>query len=229
MGGAVWGFHMQSSSSKTSLAGRRLPRVCITGGIAAGKGLVGAVFAQQGVPVIDADQVCADLLGRGRPLYVRLRRAFGKSIVGADGQIQRAVLGRLVFNDPQQLEKLNRLMHPAAMRAIEAWVKQQRAASRGAAFVVAQVPLVYEAHWEQAWERIVCVCAPRPLQLERLRQRGLALAEARARIAAQWPQADKMQRADYVVFNAGTRPNARRQALEIYEDIKQHMEKKDGG
>ena len=203
-------------------------RVCVTGGIACGKNLIGDFLAEQGVPVIDADRVCRDLMKSGTPLFTRLMAVFGESILGAGGEINRSALGCRVFADSEKLKELNRLVHPEVIRAIEAWIGQQSVGVGRRLVVAALVPLVYEAQWEGAWDRIICVAAPVSVQIERLQRRGLTGSEARMRIAAQWPVEEKMRRADYVVFNGGTRACARRQAVRICDDVMQHMEKKHG-
>lgn len=202
----------------------KLVRVCVTGGIACGKSLVGAVLKEAGVAVIDTDRVCHERMKAGRPLFRRVVAAFGKAIVGAGGEIDRDVLGGLVFSDAEKLKQLNRLVHPEIIRAVEVWLGSQAAGLRRRHLAAALVPLVYETGWERAWDRIICVGAPAHIQVERLKSRGLTAAEAQARIAAQWPVEEKMQRADYVVFNSGTRHCARRQIVRILEDIMQHAE-----
>ena len=204
---------------------RRVTRICVTGGIACGKSMVGAVMEELGVAVIDTDLVCHDLMRAGRPLGRRVAAAFGKSILGADGEIDRRILGRIVFANPGKLKRLNRLVHPAVIRTVDNWLKKQPARRGGRHLAAVLVPLVYEAGWDMAWDRIVCVGAPACLQLERLRGRGLTAAEARVRIAAQWPVEDKMRRADCVVFNGGGRQCARRQVVKIVDAIMQHVEK----
>ena len=215
-------------SQKTLPAGNRLVRICVTGGIACGKSLVGAALAKWGVAVIDADQVCHAQMRAGRPLCKQVVAEFGKVIVGRGGAIDRGVLGRIVFADPARLRRLNRLVHPAVIREIERWLQEEAAGSRRRRAAAGLVPLVYETGWAGAWDLIVCVAAPLNLQLARLRKRGLSVKAARARIAAQWPVEEKMRRADYVVFNSGSRACARRQVLGILETIMQPAEKKYG-
>lgn len=218
-------------SRKIIPAVSRLARICVTGGIACGKNLAGATLARLGVPVIDADQVCHTMMQSGRPLFKRLVAAFGKGIVGRDGEIDRRFLGRRVFADEKELQRLNRLVHPGVRRAIEAWIVEQAgggAAARRLGIIAALVPLVYEVQWERAWDWIICVGAPTSVQVERLKLRGLTEAAARVRITAQWSVEEKMRRADYVVFNGGTLECARRQTVRIFEDIKQHVEIKHG-
>ncbi len=202
-----------------------MTRICVTGGIACGKSLVGAVLAELGVAVIDTDLVCHDLMRVQRPLGRQVTAAFGQAILGDDGEIDRGRLGRIVFANPENLKRLNRLVHPAAIRAVNSWLRKQATRRGGRRLAAVLVPLVYEAGWDTAWDRIVCVAAPVCLQVARLRRRGLAAESARARIAAQWPVEDKMRRADYVVFNGGGRSCARRQVVNIIEAIMRDVEK----
>lgn len=203
-------------------------RVCVTGGIACGKSLVGAILEELGAAVIDTDLVCRDLMRAGRPLCGRVAAAFGQSILGADGEIDRGRLARLVFSDAARLRRLNRLVHPAVIREVEAWLAGQAARRGRRRLAVALVPLVFEAGWDRDWDGIVCVGAPVGLQLARLRSRGLTAAAARARIAAQWPVEEKMRRADYVVFNGGGRPCVRRQVAAMVDTITRTRETRYG-
>ncbi|MFA5043919.1 MAG: dephospho-CoA kinase [Kiritimatiellia bacterium] len=230
-------------------------RICVTGGIACGKSLVGACLETLGVAVIDADTVCHDLMRVGMPLFAPIVSAFGGGILAPDGEIDRRSLGRRVFGDAAALDRLNALLHPAARDAIEDWVRARREEARlqpvaavgnrqseiknqkskiinsahgwrgGAAAII---PLLYEAAWEAAWDRVICVSAPLALQLERLRSKGFTEKEAHDRIAAQWPVEEKVERADYVVFNAGTPACAQMQTVQIMQCIRTHVEKSDG-
>ncbi|MBU0715954.1 MAG: dephospho-CoA kinase [Verrucomicrobia bacterium] len=230
-------------------------RICVTGGIACGKSLVGAYLEALGVAVIEADTVCHDLMRAGTPLFPRIVAAFGREILASDGSIDRAVLGRRVFDDAAALGRLNALLHPAAQGAIEAWVLARREEARlqpVAAIsdqkseirnqkseiinsvqvwrggVAAIIPLLYETAWEAAWDLVICVGAPIALQRKRLRSKGFTEKEAHDRMAAQWPVEEKMKRADYVVFNAGTQMCAQRQTVQVMQHIGIHVENSDG-
>ena len=225
-------------------------RICVTGGIACGKSLVGAQLEALGVAVIEADTVCHGLMRAGMPLFPRIVAAFGRAILAPDGEIDRAVLGRRVFGDAAALGRLNALLHPAAAGAIEAWVLARReearlrqgfgeqarlqsaaaisnqqsaisnSAQRWRGGVAAIIPLLYETAWETAWDRVICVGAPLALQRERLCSKGFTEKEAHDRMAAQWPVEEKMKRADYVVFNAGTQVCAQMQTVQVMQHIR---------
>lgn len=177
-------------------------RVALTGGLACGKSVCGRLFAGHGAAVIDADAVAHGMLEPGQAVRAQVIEAFGGGIVAGDGEIDRRVLGRLVFADPAARERLNGLMHPAVLAALKNWA--DGCAARGTSVAMAQIPLLYEVGRAPDWQRVVCVAAPEMAVLNRLRERGLDENEARHRLAAQWPVLDKLERADYAIYNAGT-------------------------
>lgn len=177
-------------------------RVALTGGVACGKSVCGRLFAEHGAAVIDADEVAHALLAPGQAVRNAVIGAFGQGIVAGDGVIDRRVLGKLVFDDHAARMQLNGLMHPAVLAALETWVDSCKA--DGTRVAMAQIPLLYEVAQASVWQRVVCVAAPAAAVMNRLRERGLDEPEVRHRIAAQWPLMDKMERADYMIYNVGT-------------------------
>ncbi len=207
-------------------------RICITGGIACGKSLVGGVLYGMGVPVRDADDVCHELMRSGTGLYERIVAAFGMEIVRADGELDRRALSAIVCADSVKREVLNGLVHPKARAEMEDWTLRtsgQQPASgqegKGSCCIAAIIPLVFEAGWGGDWDKIVCVAAPATQQIERLKQRGLPESEAAAWIKAQLPVEEKMKRSDYVIFNAGSLECAEMQVREMLRDICSYTEK----
>ncbi len=218
-----------AESTQQAGAGVRPARIGVTGGIACGKSLVGRCLEALGIEVLDADDVCHRLLEPGGEVAESVRAEFGPEAVGAGPAIDRGALGRRVFADPQARSRLNALLHPPARRAVDAWLAEHppRRGAGGARWLpggVALVPLVYEAGWTDVFECLICVAAPAALQRERLRRNGLSEREANQRIAAQWPVEEKMNRADYVIFNAGTEACVRQQTLWVVERISAQME-----
>lgn len=204
-----------------------MKRICVTGGIACGKSSVGNVLRECGARIIDADDVCHELFRQGGPLADRIVAAFGRGVLNRKGGIDRRVLGRIVFADGVKRRKLNAIVHPEARRAINAWLKLQDAdcgkkrgrREIGANVAAVLVPLAYEAGWETGWDAIICVAAPLSAQIARLVKKGFSDDEARARIAAQMPLAEKMSKADYVIFNAGTLEGLRQQTEKVFRSI----------
>jgi dephospho-CoA kinase len=213
-----------------------MKRICVTGGIACGKSSVGAFLRASGVNIIDADEVCHALLSQGGPLVEKIVFAFGEGVLSRDGGINRPALGRIVFYDSEKRLKLNELVHPQARQAINLWLKMQEAGrvqknrlcARRAGIAAVLVPLVYEAGWEAGWDAIVCVASPLSIQIERLARKGFSRKEAAARVAAQMPLAEKMSKADYVIFNAGPLSGLRQQTALVFRSIKEQTEKRHG-
>lgn len=195
-----------------------MKKIALTGGIACGKTVAGTILAEAGYPVCEADAVAHDLMRPGQPVHDAVVRAFGPSILDAAGAIDRGRLGRLVFADPEKRETLNALVHPAVKAAIADWLDRQPA---GTAAAVVIVPLLYEAGLADGWDAVICVASPRAVQWQRLRDRGLSEEEARQRLAAQMATVEKMNRADRVVFNSGTKERLREQILAAMNEMRE--------
>ncbi len=193
-------------------------RVALTGGLACGKSVCGRLFAGHGAAVIDADELAHDLLAPGQAVREAVLEAFGPGILAGDGAIDRRVLGKLVFADPAARQRLNELTHPAVLEELKSWA--DGCESRGRQVAMAQIPLLYEAAQAPFWRRVVCVAAPEAAVIERLRERGLDETEARRRLAAQWPVQDKMERADYAIYNAGTMDLLKEQVERVWRCLR---------
>ena len=175
--------------------------VGLTGGIATGKSTFAAALRDAGVQVVDADQLARAVVAPGAPALAAISAGFGPGVLTPDGSLDRAALGRLVFADPPARQRLEAITHPAIRAAMVA--ETTRLAEAGHALAFYDTPLLYEVGLDGAMALVVVVFAPPERQLERLARRdGLARAEAEARLAAQWPIARKVERADVVIDNA---------------------------
>jgi dephospho-CoA kinase len=176
--------------------------VGLTGGIATGKTTFAAALRDLGVPVIDADLLARDAVRKGSPVLSEVARAFGPSVIGPDGELDRKAMATIVFGDPAARARLEAIVHPAVRAAVAAETARLAAAGHDLAFY--DVPLLYERGLEREVDCVVVVHAPREAQLSRLAARdGLTLPEADARLAAQLPIDEKAARADVVVENGG--------------------------
>ncbi len=174
----------------------------VTGGIASGKSTVTRTFQALGAAVVSADELAREAVKPGTAALVQLVERFGAQVLHPDGTLNRQALGRLIFADDRAREDLNRITHPA----IAALAEQRLAELRhgGHPLVVYEAPLLFEAGAEQRVDAVLTVTVDERVQLERLIARdGISEAEARSRIAAQMPQAEKAARADYVIDNSG--------------------------
>jgi dephospho-CoA kinase len=177
-------------------------RVALTGGIATGKSSVLRRLAAHGIPTIDADRLAHDALAPGTPGAARVAARFGPGVAGADGQIDRAALARLVFGDAAARVDLEAIVHPAVYDGIAAWFAEL---PPSATVGVADIPLLFETGRDRDFDEVVVTACSPEEQVRRLRARdGLSEAEARARLAAQWPLAEKVARAGTVLDTSGT-------------------------
>ena len=171
----------------------------LTGNIATGKSAVMRLAAERGALTIDADRVVHELLATDAAIQGEVVAAFGPGVRRADGGIDRTALGRIVFGDAARLGQLEAILHPAVRLEIARRVQ----ASDAPVIVIEAIKLLegpLAALCDQVW---VTACA-RETQMARLRVcRGLAAADAAARIDAQGPQADKIARADVVIYTDG--------------------------
>lgn len=190
-------------------------RVALTGGIATGKSYCLARFGSWGVPVIDADQLARDAVAPGSRALEEVATRFGAAIIRPDGSLDRASLGRIVFNDRAARADLEAIVHPEVYRRISEWLATLPPRTRVA---IADIPLLFETGHTHDFDRVVVVaCDPRE-QLRRLVARdGLSERDARARLDSQWPIEEKEARADYVIKTDGTVADTDSQVRTVYE------------
>jgi dephospho-CoA kinase len=199
---------------------KRLLRVGLTGGIATGKSTTLRRWQQAGAAGIDADELAHRALAPHTPTWDEVVHTFGRGILNSDATVNRPKLGEIVFADEQKRLALNRIVHPAVRQM---WTEEmQRLEGDGKTeVVVASVPLLYEVAAEAEFDCVVVVGCSEQTQLERLKQKGLNEAQARARIRAQWPLQKKMDRADFVIWNDGSLRVHAEQADIIWATIKE--------
>ena len=194
-------------------------KVALTGGIATGKSYVLDQFRRRGIPVLDADSLAHGVMAPGTEATAAIAARFG-AVIAEDGAVDRAKLGRIVFADAGARRDLEAIVHPAVYRAITAGL---RAFERlgGSALAVVDVPLLYESGHATDFDRVIVTSSPIEVQLQRLLARGLTEDEARQRMAAQLPGAEKAARADFVVRTDGAYADTERQVDEILRGLLQ--------
>lgn len=201
--------------------------VGLTGNIGSGKSTVARLFEERGATIIDADVLARRAVEPGTAGLRRLVELWGEGILSPDGALDRAALRHIVFEAPEELERLNAIVHPEVERLRDA--EFQAAVARGEQVVVYDVPLLFERHLADRFDVIVLVDAPRPLRLERLvRDRDLREDEAMAMIAAQMPAELKRARADFIIDNDGTLADLEDRAGEVWESLQQMVQEPAG-
>jgi len=189
-------------------------RAALTGGIATGKSFCLARFAALGAAVIDADVLAREALSASTPGLSEVAERFGPGVLLPDGLLDRAALGRLVFHDRAARADLEAIVHPHVYRRISGWFADLPSGTR---IALADIPLLFETGHQHDFERVVvCACDPAE-QFRRLVSRdGLPADEARARLAAQWPIAEKVKRADHVIRTDGTFADTEAQVRTVF-------------
>ncbi|HEX8726279.1 MAG TPA: dephospho-CoA kinase [Gemmatimonadaceae bacterium] len=201
--------------------------VGLTGNIASGKSTVARMLAKRGATIIDADALAREAVEPGTPALRAIAERWGPAVLGPTGELDRAALRGIVFNDPEQLDALNGIVHPDVERRREAAVEEAR--RRGDRIVVCDIPLLFEKKMVDLFDLVVLVDAPRPLRLERVvGERDVPAAEAMAMIAAQMPSELKRARADLVISNAGSLEDLGRQVDSAWTSLRAAADAQEG-
>jgi dephospho-CoA kinase len=190
----------------------------LTGGIASGKSAVARRLRARGVPVIDADQLAREAVMPGTRGLAEIVERFGGGVLDAEGNLDRKALARLVFGDEGERAALNAIVHPR----VTALTMERAAelAERGEPLACYEAALIVENGLADAFRPLVVVSAPADVQIARAMARdGATEAEARARLAAQAPLAQKAAAADHVIDNRGTLEDLDRATDEVLEAI----------
>lgn len=199
--------------------------VGLTGGIATGKSTVAELLARLGATVLDADQVVRELQRPGTEVSQAILQAFGPGILQSDGTIDRKRLGELVFRDEEARRRLEAIVHPALVAAIEERLRAFEA--QGVRLCVVELPLLIEAGAQGRFDWVVVVTTPEEVQVSRLMaERGLSREEALARIRSQMPLPAKVTAADFVLENAGDLQDLEREVRALYRALLQKGSKK---
>jgi dephospho-CoA kinase len=190
-------------------AGPRLI-VGLTGGIASGKSLVGAMFVKLGASLIDTDVVAREVVALGEPGLAAVGAEFGPSVLLPSGELNRPALRSLVFADDAKRRQLEAILHPLIRSRTRAKLEGLEAP-----YALVAVPLLLETRFDELVDRILVVDSPEAAQLERLMRRdGIPRPEAQAMLRAQADRATRLQAAHDVIDNSGA-PEATRRQVEL--------------
>jgi len=207
-------------------------KVGLTGGIAAGKSVVGEMFAGLGAHVVQADRIAHSLMQPGEAVYNEVVRHFGRSVLNPDGSVNRSKLAEAAFGPADaaegkrrsRIDELNRIVHPAVIRSQEEWMHAIGLHNpRGVAMV--EAALLLEAGAAKSFDRMVVVTCNAQQRAERFAARQkidpeAARKEVARRMAAQLPDEEKVKAADYVIDNTGSLEQTRQQVKAIWEKLR---------
>lgn len=190
-------------------------RVGLTGGIGSGKSEVARLLREHGAYVVDSDVLAREVVAPGTPGLAAVVEEFGPAVLTDAGELDRPALAAIVFEDPDALARLNAVVHPlVGAAAAEAYARAPEDA-----VIVHDVPLLVETGMAPLFDVVVVVDAPDDVRVERLVRRGLAEADARARIAAQATREVRNAAAHHVVANTGSLDDLRARVAELWRTL----------
>ena len=195
----------------------------LTGGIASGKSTVSGFLKEAGAVIVDADKIARHVVQKGQPAWQKIVDVFGSSILLPDGEIDRSLLGDIIFHDPEQKQALNRIVHPEVFSENATRLREIEK-NQPDAIVILDVPLLIESGMDVGLSEIIVVYIPESLQIQRLMKRdALTPARALARIGSQMPIEEKKKRATLLIDNSGSLEDTRKQTLRIYRLLKDSL------
>jgi len=207
-------------------------KVGLTGGIAAGKSVVGKMFVALGAYLVEADHIAHSLMQPGEAVYNEVVRHFGGGILNPDGSVNRSKLAEAAFGPrtdtagqrASRIEELNSIVHPAVIRSQEEWMQQMGVQDRHAVAMV-EAALILEAGAAKHFDRLVVVTCNADQRAARFAARQkvdleAARKEVARRMAAQFPDEEKIKAADYVIDNSGSLDQTREQVRQVWEKLR---------
>jgi dephospho-CoA kinase len=195
-----------------------MPRIIgLTGGIASGKSVVSRTLKGLGMTVVDADDICHEILAKDSAIRQEVVRTIGTGVLNEGGEIDRGKLGGIVFREPERRKALEAILHPPIRE--EMW---KRARENSGEDVVLDVPLLIETGVHKRVDLVVLVYATRELQIQRLMARDeVSREEAVRRIDAQLSLEEKVSYAHYIINNTGSVEETEEQANRFYQAIRE--------
>lgn len=191
----------------------------LTGGIGTGKSTVTRILRQQGIPVVDADELAREVVKSGTQAHQDVIVAFGATAVSADGQLNRKEIGRQVFSDKSKLATLEKIIHPKVRELCA--LRKSELAAQGFSLAFYDVPLLFEKKMEDMFDQIVVVTCDPSVQKDRLMKRdGFSEEEAIKRISAQLPLEHKVKAAHFTIENNGSISDLERKVSELVSKLK---------
>jgi dephospho-CoA kinase len=212
-------------------------KVGLTGGIAAGKSVVGEMFVALGAHLVQADRIAHSLMRPGEAVYNEVVRQFGREILNPDLSVNRAKLAEVAFGPAadtadlraSRIEELNRIVHPGVIRSQDEWM-QEMGWQNPHAVAIVEAALILEASAADHFDRLIVVTCGADQRVARFAARQkieleTARKEVARRMAAQLPDEEKIKAADYVIDNSGSLDKTREQVSQVWEHLHTEADK----
>lgn len=193
--------------------------IALTGGIASGKSTIARRLEEHGAVHIDADVLAREAVAPGSAGLAQIREHFGTDVIAADGSLDRAALGALVFADEQQRKALEAIVHPAVRELAQSRIQAAQQADPHA-IIVYDVPLLVEANVDQPFDLVVVAEAPAAVRIARMvNLRNMTRDDAESRIANQASDAQRRALADVIIDTGATIESTLHQADELWRRL----------
>ena len=189
----------------------------LTGSIGMGKSTTAELFAEQGVPVWDADAAVHRLYAPRQPAASAVASLF-PDVIDPDGRVNRSLLRAMVATDATVLDRLNAVVHPLVQADRSRFIKERAQAD----ILLLDIPLLYETGADEQCDAVAVVTAPPAVQRARVLGRGMSEAEFQLILSRQLPDAEKCARADYVIETTGL-DGARAAVKTVLSDVRQRI------
>lgn len=179
-----------------------------------GKTTVSHLLSEIGIKWVDSDDLARSVVEPGQLALERIRDEFGDEYIGPQGNLDRSKMASLVFENEEQREKLEGIIHPMVRNLWREKVEQWRSDKLDRGVVI--IPLLFEVSLEVEFDRIICVASTGKTQIERLKMRGWETEQISLRIRSQMSIKEKMERSDCVIWNEGSIDNLKRQLQRVF-------------
>lgn len=175
-----------------------MKQIGLTGGIGCGKSYVAKLFRELGIPVYEADSAARRLQENDPQLVKEMKNLFGAEAYLENGKLNSKAIGAQVFADAGKMKQLNALVHPAVKTDFRNWVNAQH----NVPFILKEAAILFESGTNEGLDAVIVVTAPEDLRIRRVMERDkIAAADVLKRMAAQWPEAEKIKRATFIIHN----------------------------
>ncbi len=194
-------------------------KVALTGGIGSGKSEVSALFKKWGAYIFDADVIAKKILSKNKIAQKELISEFGSDVISAAGDIDKKKLSRVAFKNEFNQLKLNTIIHPYVFKEIDSCFEQILKKKNHEIFIV-DAALIYESGADTHMDYVIVVTSHLKIRTERVMKRGdLTRDQFLERVALQWPEKDKIEMADFIIYNNESRQKLKKEAKYVYNHL----------
>ena len=194
-------------------------KVALTGGIGSGKSEVSSLFSKWGAYIFDADTIAKQILDKNKTAQNELILEFGSDVISAEGIIDKKKLSRVAFQNEFNQLKLNTIIHPYVFKEIDLCFESIIEKGNHDIFIV-DAALIYESGADIHMDYVIVVTSHLRIRTERIMKKGdLSRDEFLKRVELQWPEKDKIEMADFIIYNNASKDELKKEAKKVYNQL----------